>query len=193
MIKLTQDSFKRQNMVAAFVGDHDTYKKRSIMFYWFLFGGTAVSYGIVFPALTFVYEPAVAFIIAHSIAMGVVNAALITWVALDLLRPIPIPQGKGSNPKAMSILCLFCVVLVFILILYTRSLDAFALKVFVAGAGGFILYGLVALFAERIDNVREDAYCDNYVVDNDYDLNDDLVCNPSFKDYSCNIYHEDDK
>jgi len=193
MIKLTKDSFKKQNMVVAFIGDYGEYRKRSIMFYCFLFGGTAVSYGIVFTALMFAYETATAFIIAHSIAMGVVNTSLITWVVLDLLKPIPIPQGKGSKPKSMTILCLFCMVLFFDLVLYGRGLDGLALKVFVAGAGGFILYGLVALFAERIDNVREDTYCDTPYVDNDYDLNDDLVCNPSFKDYSCNIYHEDDK
>ena len=56
----------------------------------------------------------------------------------------------------------------------------------------FILYGLVALFAERCEKVREDAY-PSYAGDDDYDLNTDLVTNPAFKDYECNIWHEEDE
>jgi len=192
MIKVTRDSLKKQNMVVANLGDYDTYRKRSIIFYFFLFGGTALSYSLVFFALRFAFAPAEAFFIAHIVAMVLINASLITWVAVDLFSPVPIPKGRGARPKIMSILCLFCMVLVlfFLLLYYCEELGRY---LFFVGIPSFILYGLVALFAERCDRVREDTYCDNAYVDDDYNLNDELVSNYSFKDYPCNIWHRNEE
>ncbi len=94
MIKLTKESFKKQNMVVC-MGDYDAYRRRSVMFYCFLFGGTAVSYGVIFAAMMLFYKPSVAFIVTHVIAMVVFNASLISWVALDLLRPVPCRMERG--------------------------------------------------------------------------------------------------
>ena len=48
MNKYTKDSFKGQNMVVACLDGYDDYRKRTIMFYCFLFGSMAFSYGILF-------------------------------------------------------------------------------------------------------------------------------------------------
>lgn len=192
MIKLTKESFKKQNMVVC-MGDYGAYRRRSIMFYCFLFGGTAASYGAVFAAMMLFYKTDVAFIVAHVTAMVVFNASLISWVALDLLRPVPVPHGKGVMPKIMSILCLFCAAWVVVLVLHIYSVNYYLTsRVLFTTIFAFILYGLVALFAERCEKVREDAY-PSYAGDDDYDLNTDLVTNPAFKDYECNIWHEEDE
>jgi len=194
MIKLTKESFKKQNMVVC-MGDYDAYRRRSIMFYCFLFGGTAVSYGVIFAAMMLFCKPSVAFIVAHVIAMVVFNASLITWTALDLFKPVPVPQGKGVMPKIKSILCLFCAVWSVGLFLLVYGPGGYKLveQMLLITVCAFVLYGLVALFAERCEKVREDTYPDfSYAGDDDYDLNTDLVTNPAFKDLDCNIWHREE-
>ncbi|HNQ62751.1 MAG: hypothetical protein KBH82_09420 [Syntrophorhabdaceae bacterium] len=50
--------------------------------------------------------------------MMVINGLPITWMVPNLVRPVPVPHGKGAMPKIMSMMCLFCSVMLLMILLY---------------------------------------------------------------------------
>jgi hypothetical protein len=74
--------------------------------------------------------------------MMVINGLPITWMVPNLVRPVPVPHGKGAMPKIMSMMCLFCPVMLLMILLYSRNLQDLILQVFITDAGAFIFMAL---------------------------------------------------
>jgi hypothetical protein len=194
MNKYTKDSFKGQNMVVACLDGYDDYRKRTIMFYCFLFASMAFSYGILFFVLKLFFAASNAFVIAHLVSVLFIDASLIWWVVVNLYWPAPLPPDRGVTPKIITIMFVYIAILflMFFLLFRFSNVDWVLCVSIVSILGGF-LYGLTAGFANYCEEVQKGLYYDSEPVNReDYLSLNNMVFNPMYRFFSINVWHKKD-
>lgn len=201
MMKETKDSLNKQNIVVASMRNYYDYKRRSIIYYVVLFGGM-VFLDIVGYVLMTIYSNSWFFLFAHTGIVMYAVFVLIAWVTLDIYRPVPIPHEEGSAPKKIAVYFVFGINLVVAFFvsfwlakeykqfygLHELGCASMVICIFM-----FFLAWLVSFFSEFCDITR--GYAKYREIDRKQESDDLLnmiVTNPAFKDFSCNVWHEDE-
>ena len=196
MKRKTKNTFKKQNMVVVRLDEYSDYRKRSIMFYFILFGGIAFSYSLLYYVLTYFFKIGDAFFVSHAVSVTIIDASLIAWVLVNLYLPIPIPQERGVTQKVIVIMCLYVAILFLIFFLYFHSNVDWVNKVLFFSIGGGFLYGFTAAFAVECEQVHKRTYFNNSIhanSKNNKDFLHEIVFNPIYNNFECNVWHDKDR